>query len=274
MEEFDLPSTDTISIIYQTKYKLSGSGLTTFILSGEDISGNLITPDTNQISVVYIEKIAGGMIQSPDSKLTLVLPSNSLPQDMYVTVAEDKALGILYKAEKEPIGSIYNIGPIGISTSTLVTLAIKFTGDGDELGIYRLEGDRWVYVGGRVEGNSIVCEVNKLGTYQVQRGTQTNEEPIPTVFSIISITPNPFNYNTFIRYSIPRRSLVTIKVYDAAGRVVNALIDDKEMDAGYGTLEWKGKDRRGCSVSQGVYFRKLEADGKEIDSQKIIRIGR
>jgi hypothetical protein len=41
----------------------------------------------------------------------------------------------------------------------------------------------------------------------------------------MSNAPNPFNPSTSISYTLPAASSVTLKVYNAAGRVVNVLAD-------------------------------------------------
>jgi len=71
--------------------------------------------------------------------------------------------------------------------------------------------------------------------------------------------PNPFNPVTKIAYSIRQAGPVTIKVVNAAGKVVRTLLDT-ELDAGAnGVVTWDGTDEAGQNCASGVYFYKIEA---------------
>jgi len=72
--------------------------------------------------------------------------------------------------------------------------------------------------------------------------------------------PNPFNPSTTIAYSIAGRSRVTIRVYDAAGRVMRTLVDSP-VDAGPHMAVWDGTADAGQRAASGVYFVRMEAEG-------------
>jgi hypothetical protein len=72
--------------------------------------------------------------------------------------------------------------------------------------------------------------------------------------------PNPFNPVTTIRYSIRQSGHVSLKIYDAAGRLVKTLVSEmQDPNAGGFTVTWDGKNNNGQAVSSGVYFYKLAA---------------
>jgi len=75
--------------------------------------------------------------------------------------------------------------------------------------------------------------------------------------------PNPFAFSTNIRYSIPKRSDVEIKVIDATGRVVRDLYQNN-LYAGDYDVSWNGKDNSGNSVSNGVYFAHIVVGGEKM----------
>jgi len=60
--------------------------------------------------------------------------------------------------------------------------------------------------------------------------------------------PNPFNPSTTIRFSLPQRSRVTLKVFDPVGREVATLVDGVK-DAGEHSVVWNA-----ARVPSGVYF--------------------
>jgi hypothetical protein len=72
--------------------------------------------------------------------------------------------------------------------------------------------------------------------------------------------PNPFNPSTTVRYSLKDRQLVTIRIYDAAGRLVRTLVNE-ERPAGVQKVQWHGMNDTGGRVASGVYFIKMQTDG-------------
>jgi hypothetical protein len=71
-----------------------------------------------------------------------------------------------------------------------------------------------------------------------------------------------------LQFSVPRTSHVSLRVFDAKGRVVRTLVD---QDAAAGSFEsnWDGRDDRGAAVAPGVYFAKFDLDGRTIESRKL-----
>ena len=81
---------------------------------------------------------------------------------------------------------------------------------------------------------------------------------LPTVFSHRGNYPNPFNPMTTIAFDLPQTIRTRVTVYDAAGRLVQTLLDET-LAAGQQTVRWNGTDLQGRSVSSGVYFSRVEA---------------
>ncbi len=81
--------------------------------------------------------------------------------------------------------------------------------------------------------------------------------------------PNPFNPETTIRFGVPAPGeVVSLKIYDVAGRTVATLLDGEKV-AGSRTVRWDGRDNTGRIVASGVYFYRLEA-GRESVSKKLV----
>ena len=72
--------------------------------------------------------------------------------------------------------------------------------------------------------------------------------------------PNPFNPTTRINYDVPEMGHTDIRLYDLMGREVRTLLN-RELAAGYHTINWDGKNNRGQIVSAGIYFCQLRARG-------------
>ena len=108
---------------------------------------------------------------------------------------------------------------------------------------------------------------NQIGFwYAYQQTTITDiedEETIPTVFKLEQNYPNPFNPSTKIKFAVPEKSNVLIKVYDILGSEVATLVNE-EMDAG-----WYENNFNAAGLSSGVYLFRMEA-GSYVSTKKMI----
>jgi len=101
------------------------------------------------------------------------------------------------------------------------------------------------------------------------KGTATSVEDdialIPDVFRLQQNYPNPFNPSTTIKYDIPAAAHVTLRVYDALGRMVAELVN-RDHQPGFHSVEWNA----GQSTS-GVYFCRIVA-GDFVSVKKLILV--
>jgi flagellar hook assembly protein FlgD len=56
------------------------------------------------------------------------------------------------------------------------------------------------------------------------------------------------------------KGLVTVKIYDVAGRLVRTLVNEVK-DAGAYAAVWDGRNNGGAAVASGIYFYKMETAG-------------
>ncbi len=82
-------------------------------------------------------------------------------------------------------------------------------------------------------------------------------------FALEQNYPNPFNPSTTIKFSVPKLSFVTIKIYDVLGSEVAALVNE-EIPAGTYELNWNA-----ANLPSGVYFYQLKADSY-VETKKMI----
>ena len=85
----------------------------------------------------------------------------------------------------------------------------------------------------------------------------------PVAYKLAQNYPNPFNPATRIKYSIPEKSHVTLKVYNLLGQQVASLVNEVQTQGNYVALFEANK------LSSGVYFYKLEA-GKYSQTRKML----
>ena len=84
-------------------------------------------------------------------------------------------------------------------------------------------------------------------------GVGLPSDRLPDRYSLFQNYPNPFNPTTTISYSLPRESLVTLKIFDILGREVATLVNRRQT-AGEYSAEWDGRN-----MPSGVYLSQFSA---------------
>lgn len=101
---------------------------------------------------------------------------------------------------------------------------------------------------------------NGLGSNYVER----IDGSTPKQFELQQNYPNPFNPSTVIRYSVPVRDHITIKVYSLLGQEVATLVDEVQEPSEYKvTFDAKG-------LASGVYIYQLKAGNSTISKKFVL----
>lgn len=74
---------------------------------------------------------------------------------------------------------------------------------------------------------------------------------IPDSYELYQNYPNPLNPETKIKYQLPERTFVTLKVYDILGLEITVLVN-RELNAGYYDVIFNGSQ-----LASGIYFYRL-----------------
>ena len=106
--------------------------------------------------------------------------------------------------------------------------------------IFEIMSDGWVYWTDSMRVTIPAVAINE----------QIN---LPLTFNLEQNYPNPFNPSTTIKYSIPKQSYVTLKLYDILGREVATLVN-AEKPAGNYLVEFNA-----ANLPSGVYFYRIQA---------------
>jgi len=93
-------------------------------------------------------------------------------------------------------------------------------------------------------------------------GINPNYNSTADNFSLNQNYPNPFNPKTNIKFSIPKSSFVTLKVYDMLGKEIASLVNE-DLSAGVYSFDFNAG-----GLASGVYFYKLIA-GDYTDIKKM-----
>ena len=71
---------------------------------------------------------------------------------------------------------------------------------------------------------------------------------------LASASPNPFNPETAISYTVRGTGPVTLRVYSIDGRLVRTLKYGEMTTAGTHEVRWNGANDHSQPVSSGIYF--------------------
>ncbi|NWG28466.1 MAG: T9SS type A sorting domain-containing protein, partial [Ignavibacteriaceae bacterium] len=119
---------------------------------------------------------------------------------------------------------------------------------------------------GKYSVDNLSDYTNKLSGLLKTRGKsglKSNEELLPTEFTLYQNYPNPFNPTTTIKYDLPNVSEISLIIYDILGRIVKELVNTKQQ-AGRYEVQFDASH-----LASGVYVYQLIAE-KYLNSRKMI----
>lgn len=90
------------------------------------------------------------------------------------------------------------------------------------------------------------------GTILLDINLISNE--IPSGFKLEQNFPNPFNPSTIIKFSVPKSSFVSLKIFDQLGKEISVLVNEKKSAGSYQYVF------NANGISSGIYFYTLQTD--------------
>lgn len=113
-----------------------------------------------------------------------------------------------------------------------------------------------------LDKDDLTNSVTSTGVFKVTNSTsvEKNTSGQPEGFMLEQNFPNPFNPSTSIRFSIPKETSVSLKVYDILGREIKTIVNDN-LSAGNYNMRWNGEDNNNKTVAGGAYLCRLTAGG-------------
>ncbi len=82
--------------------------------------------------------------------------------------------------------------------------------------------------------------------------------PSAGAFKLYRNRPNPFSASTVISFHVPTACAVRVAVFDAAGREIAVLTEDR-VKPGLCKIPWDGTNGHGAEMPSGVYFYRVSA---------------
>ena len=108
-----------------------------------------------------------------------------------------------------------------------------------------------------------ISTFSNIWSFIVGTITPVSGHQLPKTYSLSQNYPNPFNPTTVINYSLPRRSFVTLTIYDDLGRQVQTLVDNEQSAGNYSV------DFNASSLPSGTYFYRIQA-GTYTQTKKLL----
>lgn len=128
--------------------------------------------------------------------------------------------------------------------------------------IIMIENYRTQAVWNRFMQNADIQRGLAAAHFTTVEGVESNEQ-LPVEFHLYQNYPNPFNPVTLIRYSLPYRSHVRLRVTNILGQTVAVLADSVE-EAGVHRVQFDGNN-----LASGIYFLVLQS-GSSTAAKKIV----
>jgi hypothetical protein len=152
-------------------------------------------------------------------------------------------------------GNLFNGAPV----SPVKEMAL---GAGNSVFATLENGDLWLLPGnaqtGEYLGNIFSAPGIAAVTANVPRATNSMALP----------RPNPFNPDTQIPYTLAAPGRVTIRVFDASGRLVRT-VEDVRRPAGSFAAMWDGRTDAGTAAASGTYFGRITFPDGETSERKL-----
>ncbi|MDP8242252.1 MAG: FlgD immunoglobulin-like domain containing protein [Candidatus Celaenobacter antarcticus] len=86
---------------------------------------------------------------------------------------------------------------------------------------------------------------------------------------ILDNIPNPFSSQTEIKFYLRQSANVEIEIFNILGQKMKTISDDY-FNVGEHSVEWNGKDENGNSLSDGVYFYKMNIENSNTIKRMIL----
>ncbi|MDA0333817.1 MAG: Ig-like domain-containing protein [bacterium] len=232
---------------------------------------------------------AGGTLTNADRAVELYLPPNALTAS-----ATEIRIAPLLAASGKPaslaqsgarIGRAFSIDAGDAALRKPATLALRYTdaelgsADPARLGIFTLEGGTWRRIGGTAQPSEKVVRttVDHFGVFALIEDLSAAVGGIG--LTAVDCQPRAFTPvggalrdATDISFELSGAADVTIRVYNAAGRLERLVASDMPMAPGRNSLSWDGRNDDRDPVASGLYIVVVSAGGAQ--SEKIVAVVR
>lgn len=83
--------------------------------------------------------------------------------------------------------------------------------------------------------------------------------------------PNPFKFETSIRFQVLESEHVRIAIYDISGQLIE-ILSDKNFEPGFHRVNWDGKNQWGGEAAGKVFYCRLTTQSGFMDVINLIKL--
>ena len=259
------------------------------VIGGAEVLGELAKDgfDFSFSTAGSVDPAAGGTLTSADGQLQLYFPPGALSGGGQVAIRslpEASGKRTLGAAQQlTAVGPRYAVDAGDAQLRKPVTLALSYDaaiGQPQELAIYRLgdgaptDQDR---IGGTVDtaSRTVVSAVTRLDTFGLV--IAPGQVAGNLIVAALDCQPRAFSPagprgQTDISFDLDRPANVTIRVYNAAGRLERLLFDERRLSRGRNIASWDGRDQDRQLVASGLYVVVVSAGSAQ--AEKVVAVVR
>ncbi len=257
---FSFPTLDADDRAAITDYTQGGGA---FFVTGQDIGWDL--QDQGGAAYVWYRETLGATFVSDDTNNYTLdgVPGDPITDGISVqTSGGDGANNQEYPSDIDPWGG----------NSTVI-----FTYDANRNGAVKLDDGvyRSVYLSFGFEAINNAADralvMQRIINWLIPDLTGVQDGAPGFALHLQQNSPNPFNPNTKIDYSLGEAGPISLEVFDLEGRLIRVL-DEGMKVAGDHSATWDGKDGSGSILASGVYFYRLsKADDSETRKMMLLK---
>ncbi len=211
-------------------------------------------------------------------QLEIYIPPNAVPENVQVNVRDWPLQSITPPQNSQVtfLNLCFAIHPDHLQLAKPATLTLSYPDstlinrNESKLALYYSQNgkDHWQRLGGSIdlEKNKITATFKSFGVFALYEDLTAGG-----ALSILNVTSQPrlfspqgggFNTETAISFDLGKESNVSIKVYNAAGRLVRVLKENEAMRHGTQVVYWNGKDEWSNYCQSGLYVVTIQAEEK------------
>ena len=162
---------------------------------------------------------------------------------------------------------LFFISPIMIAQYNMPISVISSGGEKQSNSSYSLVGSLGLMGVGQMTNTTHTMQAGFWNAYYqaVIVNVEDEEAGLPMTYKLEQNYPNPFNPSTIIKFAVPERSMVQIKIYDILGSEIVTLVNE-EMEMG-----WYEKVFNASGYASGMYIYRMQA-GDYISTKKMLLV--
>lgn len=196
------------------------------------------------------------------SSFTAIATQSNFVQLDWITQSETGVSGYyIYRNSSENLTAAAVVSTFIPAENTSSEQSYRFT---DE----EVTPGTWYYWLQNVDMNGQSAFHGSISVMLSDDNDNTTPPTIPTLTSLNSIYPNPFNPVTTIAFGLAKAEQVRIDIYNIKGAKVHTIVSGN-LNGGTYRQVWNGTDDNGLALTSGIYFLRMTA-GRYTSTAKLV----